>query len=225
MLLSVAGSVQLVCDRRETFRTEQGAREPTSAAVSIQLVYGCGLNTYLCTYLLSVCVRAPHTSLLPLYLLLTHYFFVHSTKTRAAGECVGVGGLAWPHTQAFSPQCLSLAILTQGRPGKTESCAEMYLDVWRSGTFPEKQQVSECTTGHANMDCRMTSARYQKVLVMFLGFRKPLYSFTEGMCHSSIRPGKSLHCQAFPRVSTASDKRWGRRAGGEGLGTRLRLTY
>ena len=39
-------------------------------------------------------------------------------------------------TQAFSPQCLSLAVLTQGgRPGKTESRGMMYLDVWRSGTF------------------------------------------------------------------------------------------
>ena len=35
-----------------------------------------------------------------------------------------------------------------------------YLDVWRSGTFPEKQQESECTA----------------VLVMFRGFRKLLYS-------------------------------------------------
>jgi len=23
-----------------------------------------------------------------------------------------------------------------------------YLDVWKSGTFPEKQQVSECATDH-----------------------------------------------------------------------------
>jgi len=35
-----------------------------------------------------------------------------------------------------------------GRPGKTESCAMMYLDVWRSGTFLEKMQVSECVTDH-----------------------------------------------------------------------------
>jgi len=31
-------------------------------------------------------------------------------------------------------------------PGKTESCAMTYLDVRRSGTFPEKPQVSECAT-------------------------------------------------------------------------------
>jgi len=60
------------------------------------------------------------------------------------------------------------------------------------------------------------SARLQTVLATFLGFRKPLYSCTEGMCHSSKRPGTSYHVtqfyQAFPRVSTASDKRWGEKA-------------
>ena len=35
---------------------------------------------------------------------------------------------------------------------ETESCAMTYLDVWRSGTFPEKQQVLPI----ANMDCRTT---------------------------------------------------------------------
>jgi len=34
------------------------------------------------------------------------------------------------------------------RPGKTESRGMTYLDVWRSGTFPEKQ-VSECA-----IDCK-----------------------------------------------------------------------
>jgi len=38
-----------------------------------------------------------------------------------------------------------------------------------------------------------------------------------GMCHSSTRQGTSLHMtqfyQAFPRVSTASDKCWGEKAG------------
>ena len=35
------------------------------------------------------------------------------------------------------PQCLLLAVLTQGRPGNTESCGMtyMYLNVWRRGTF------------------------------------------------------------------------------------------
>ena len=60
------------------------------------------------------------------------------------------------------------------------------------------------------------SAQYQTALAMFLGFRKPLYSCTEGMCHSSTHPGMSYHVtqfyQAFPRVSTASDKRWGEKA-------------
>jgi len=42
------------------------------------------------------------------------------------------------------------------------------------------------------------------------------------MCHSSTRPGTSYHVtqfyQAFPRVSTASDKRWGEKAGYEAKG-------
>jgi len=57
------------------------------------------------------------------------------------------------------------------------------------------------------------SAQHQTVLATFLGFRKPLYSCTEVMCHTSTRPGTSLHVtQAFPHVSTASDKRLGEKA-------------
>jgi len=92
----------------------------------------------------------------------------------------------------------------------------MYLDVWRSGTFSEKQQVSECTTELQTRTVERLSARHQTVLATFLGFRKLLYSCTEGMCHSFIRPGMSYHVtqfyQALPRVSTASDKRWGEKA-------------
>ena len=55
--------------------------------------------------------------------------------------------------------------------------------------------------------------QHQIVLEMFLGFRKPLYSCSEGMCHYSTSLGMSLHAsqfyQAFPRVSAASDKCWG----------------
>jgi len=62
-------------------------------------------------------------------------------------------------------------------------------------------------------------------LATFLGFRKLLYSCTEGMCHSSTFPGMSLYMtqfyQAFPRISTASDKRWGEKAWVRGYGTWL----
>jgi len=48
------------------------------------------------------------------------------------------------------------------------------------------------------------SARHQTDLATFLGFRKPLYSCTEGMCHSSTHPGRTYHVtqfyQAFPHV-------------------------
>ena len=68
-----------------------------------------------------------------------------------------------------------------------------YLNVWRSGTFPEKQQVSDTTDRKHGL-----SAWHQTVLATFLGFRKPLYSCTEVhvMCHSSTRPGTFTvrHC-------------------------------
>ena len=47
------------------------------------------------------------------------------------------------------------------------------------------------------------STRHQTVLAMFLGFRKPLYSCTEGMCHSFTRPGMSYHVTRFTRPSPA----------------------
>jgi len=55
------------------------------------------------------------------------------------------------------------------------------VDVWRSGTFPEKLQTSELLI--TNME--WLSAWHQAVLAMFHGFRKLLYSCTEEMCHSS----------------------------------------
>jgi len=63
------------------------------------------------------------------------------------------------------------------------------------------------------LQTQTVSAQHQTVLATFLGFRKLLYSCTEGMCHSSTHPGTSLHMtqfyQAFPSISTASDKCWG----------------
>ena len=49
------------------------------------------------------------------------------------------------------------------------------------------------------------SARHQTVLATFLRFRKPLYSCTEGMCHSSIRPGTSYHMTQFYQVLQATN--------------------
>ena len=56
------------------------------------------------------------------------------------------------------------------------------------------------------------SSWHQTVLAAFLGFRKLLYSCTEGMYHSSTRPDTSLHVTQFYQafcISTASNKRWG----------------
>ena len=81
-----------------------------------------------------------------------------------------------------------------------------YLDVWRSGTFLlySCKESKKC-----RQDCLMSSAQ------LFYGLclqSVALYSCTEGMCHSSTCPGTSYHVtqfyQAFPRVSTASEKHW-----------------
>jgi len=81
----------------------------------------------------------------------------------------------------------------------------MYLDVWRSA----HSRKTASKQVHYRLQTRTVerlSNRHQTVLVPLLGFRNPLYSCTEGMCHSSIRPGTSYHVtqfyQAFPRVST-----------------------
>jgi len=49
------------------------------------------------------------------------------------------------------------------------------------------------------------STRHQActVLATFFEFRKLLYSCTEGRCHSSTRPGMSLHVISFTRPSPA----------------------
>jgi len=67
-----------------------------------------------------------------------------------------------------------------------------------------------------NTDHRTTERSTSDSLGNVSWFRMPLYSCTEGMCHSFTHPGTSLHVtqfyQAFPRVSSASNKRWGEKA-------------
>ena len=124
--------------------------------------------------------------------------------------------LALASYPAFSPQHLLLAVLTRGKawynwvtwydvPGRMEE--------WH---IPGKTASKRVRYRLQTRTVERLSAWHQTVLATFLGFRKPLYSCTEGMCHSSTRPGTSYHVtrfyQAFPRVSTASDKRWGEKA-------------
>ena len=54
-------------------------------------------------------------------------------------------------------QCLSLAVLTRGRPGKTESRGMTYLDVWSGGTFfcTVVKRLSE--SKKRRQDCLMSS--------------------------------------------------------------------
>ena len=92
------------------------------------------------------------------------------------------------------------------------------LIMWRSGTFPEKT-TSETTLPITNMNYGTTKGLTAGSLGDVLGFRKLLYSCTEERCHSSTHPPyiQLHHCmlsvyQAFPHVSTASDKCWGEKA-------------
>jgi len=62
--------------------------------------------------------------------------------------------------------------------------------------IPRKQHVNECTTDCKHEPERL-SARHRSVLVMLLGFRKLLYSYTEGMCHSSTRPPNIQVCHCL----------------------------
>jgi len=76
-----------------------------------------------------------------------------------------------------------------------------WVDVWRSGKFPEKRQESVLLI--ANMDHRTTERSTSDSLGNVSWFRIPLYSCTEGMCHSFTHPGTSLHVTQFTRPSPA----------------------
>ena len=105
---------------------------------------------------------------------------------------------------------LSLAVLTRGRTGKTESHAVTYLDVWRSSTFLLYAVKWLSASKKCRQDCLMSSAQ------SFYGpcLRSVVHSLAIflGMFHSSTRPGTLLHVtqfyQAFPHISTASEKCW-----------------
>jgi len=80
----------------------------------------------------------------------------------------------------------------------------MYLDMWRSGTFLERQQVSECTT-----DCKHGLYRIlgdvswiQKATLHLYRKNVPLLDTSRYMCIIACDSG-------LPCDSTANDKRWG----------------
>ena len=88
----------------------------------------------------------------------------------------------------------------------------MYLDVWRSGTFPEEQQVSECAVPIANTDRRMTEhstsdslgdvSWIQKAALQLYRRNVPLlHTSRYVISRDSVLPG-------LPCVSNASDKHW-----------------
>ena len=102
-----------------------------------------------------------------------------------------------------------------GRPGKTEARGMTYLDMWRSGTFPEKQQVSQCTTDCKHrpqndwvLDIRQSWRHFLDSESHFTVVKKECATpphIQVHHSHDSVLPG-------LPRVITASDKCWGEKA-------------
>jgi len=86
-----------------------------------------------------------------------------------------------------------------------------YLDMWRSGTFPEKQQTSVLLI--TNTDHRMTERSTSDSLGYVSWIQK---AAVQKEYATPSHPGMPLHVtqfyQAFPRISTACDKRWGEKA-------------
>ena len=90
-----------------------------------------------------------------------------------------------------------------------------YLDVWRRGTFPEKQQVSECatdckhgprTTERSTSDSLGDISWTQKATLQLYRKNVPLLHTSRYVtARDSVLPG-------LPHVSTASDKCWGEKA-------------
>ena len=103
------------------------------------------------------------------------------------------------------------------------TCGGMALDVWRNGTgrVEEWHIPSKTTSKWVHYWSRAwneewLSAEHQTVLVTFLGFRKLLYSATPPHVHPMSRYiiARDQFFQAFPRVSTASNKCWGEKGMG-----------
>ena len=127
-----------------------------------------------------------------------------------------------PIHSLFSPQQLSLAVLTLGKTHHVRWVGDIHrhwVKVWRNGTFPETSHVLPiAVTGHWVTEWSTSGS-----LGKFSQARKAtpeLYRMsgaTPPHVHSTSMyiPALDEFYQAFPRVSTASDKRWVRRPGYE----------
>ena len=89
-----------------------------------------------------------------------------------------------------------------------------HLDAWRSDTFLLYSCKVAPESKIHHQDRLMLSAQFYGPCLQLV-----VHSLTccfPGMCHSFTHPGTSYHVtqfdQAFPRVSTARDKRWGEKA-------------
>jgi len=102
---------------------------------------------------------------------------------------------------------------------KCNDVARHWMDVWRSGTFPEKPQVGECTSNR----------KYGPQINWVLDIRKSWQCFLSSESHFTavqkkcatpphVHPtsmyviARGQFYRAFPRIGTVSDKRWGEKA-------------
>jgi len=131
------------------------------------------------------------------------------------------------HYSLFTPAFVTCS--TNAREGLVKlvtrnDVSGRWVDVWKSGTFLEKPQVSVHDTDRNH---RPLSGRHQAVSVSFPWFRRPYRSCKEGMrahllaacpgmCHLSTCPPVTRHTIArdeyyhtTPHISTASNKCWG----------------
>ena len=119
-------------------------------------------------------------------------------------------------TEAFSPWRLSLVVLTRGKAWN--DVPGYWVDMWRSGTFPKKLQVSVIpitntyrgTTEHSTSDSLGDVSWVQKAALQLWRKNVPLLP-TSTQAYRYVFVCDQFY-QAFPCVSTASDKRWGEKA-------------
>ena len=108
---------------------------------------------------------------------------------------------------------------------KLMTCSDIsrrWVDMRRSGTFPEKPWVCYRLQPQTMQWLRdwHQAVRYSVVWVTFLGFRKLPHSYIECATPPHVHPTSryvTVHGQFYPHISTctSSDQCWGRRPGYE----------
>jgi len=112
-------------------------------------------------------------------------------------------------TQAFSPQWLSFALLTQGKAWQNvQWCAwtlGWHVEEWHiPGKLRESIVITTMNHGATKWSTSVSIgniSQVQKAILFSTNPKPPLHSSTQ-------HPGTSLHVTSFTSVSTANDKHW-----------------